>query len=221
MATLSRIALPIVSVFAAMGPTLVVADESPVILVNEDFDGFRPGLLTSVIGAHTEYHYLPDAAPKGRWAVSTFRSKSGTQRAWRVITSEGSPAMLQSWQNVEFHYHPILVTGDELWSDYRVTVDLVPQQGQGRSGVVFRYRNDRCYYFFGVEGKNAVLKLVQHATAYRKPYEKVLAEEISNWTPGAPLQLTVSVAGPDIRAELSTGVELRATDDTYKLGKVG
>ena len=53
----------------------------------------RPGLAgpvsrcescgLGVVGAHTEYHYLPEAAPKGNWAASTFRSGIGTQRAWR------------------------------------------------------------------------------------------------------------------------------------------
>ncbi|MFQ6035971.1 MAG: hypothetical protein ACE5NM_09020, partial [Sedimentisphaerales bacterium] len=60
------------------------AEQLPVILLEDDFSTLRTGLLTSAVGAHTEYHYLSEAAPKGKWAVSTFKSY-GSQRAWRLI----------------------------------------------------------------------------------------------------------------------------------------
>jgi rhamnogalacturonan endolyase len=116
----------------------------------------------------------------------------------------------------------MFIAGDALWSDYILQVQFVPQtQQQGASGVVFRYRNDRCYYFFGVEGKEAVLKSVAHATAFHKPFEKVLDSTAFDWQAGQPLVAHVSVQGEKIRAWFELGPTLTATDSTYTRGKIG
>lgn len=191
-----------------------------VALLQDDFSGLRPGVLLGVVGAHTEYHYLPDAAPKGAWSVSAFRSKPQSQRAWRAIVHEGAPAMWQAWQNVDVHCHPLLSAGDALWNDYRLEVDMTPQQGDGRSGVVVRCRNDRCYYFCGIEDNEAVLKLVRHATAFRQPYEKTLASAPLEWQAESPLHLVVSVEGSQLRAQVGPAA-LTAADDAFRHGKIG
>ncbi len=46
--------------------------ESEKIIFEDDFDQLNPGLFSVTVGAHTEYHYLPEAAPKGHWAVTAF-----------------------------------------------------------------------------------------------------------------------------------------------------
>ena len=63
------------------------------------------------------------------------------------------------------------IEGSEFWRDYTVTARFAPESDQGQSGVAFRYQNDRCYYFFGVKGPKAILKVVNHAQAFRKPYD--------------------------------------------------
>lgn len=213
-------ALALVSSLASAA-TADAADLQASTLFADDFAGFRPGLLSSVVGAHTEYHYLSEAAPRGPWSISTFRSNPGSQRAWRAIEHDGAPALLQAWQNKQFHFHPMLVAGDPLWSDFRLEVDLTPHGGDGRCGVVFRYRNDRCYYFFGVEDEQAVLKLVQHATAFRQPQEKQLASQPIELTPGMRRKLVITVNGPQIHAQMTPGVDLKATDATYQRGRIG
>lgn len=189
----------------ALGDTSAPAHS--VQLLSDDFSALRPGMMSSVVGAHSEYHYLPEMAPKGGWAVSAFKS-TGSQRGWRVVESQGAPAMFQSYRMKESHYHPMLVAGDSLWSDYQLEVEFTPHSDEDQSGVVFRYRNDRCYYFFGVDGDQAILKMVRHATAFRKPYEKVLARKNCQWEPGRRLVAKVTVRGARIRAELSLGAEV-------------
>lgn len=192
------------------------------VLLEDDFSRLRPGLFSSVVGAHTEYHYLPEAAPKGNWAVSTFTSRIASQRAWRVYRDGDESVMVQAYDNSRTkHTHPMIVAGDPLWSDYTVRVRFAPESDSGRSGLVFRYRNDRCYYFFSVEGPKAVLNMVRHATAFHKPYEKTLAESECSWTPGEYLTANVTVNGSAIRAELSDGTILEARDSTYPTGKIG
>lgn len=192
------------------------------ILFEDDFSALRTGLFGSVVGAHTEYHYLPESAPKGNWVISAFTSRIASQRAWKVCRFDGEPVMYQAYENKRSkHTHPMIVAGDELWSDYTVTVRFAPESDRDQSGVVFRYRNDRCYYFFGVDGPKAILKMVRHATAFRKPYEKTLAERDYAWRPGAYLTAEVTVSGSAISAKLNDDLSLKAEDDTYATGKIG
>lgn len=44
-----------------------------VILFQDDLKTLRRGPLSSDLGAHTEYHYLAQAAAQGSWAVSNDR----------------------------------------------------------------------------------------------------------------------------------------------------
>lgn len=209
-------------VVTAMGfcPGRPALAEDTVIVLDEDWSGFRPGLLTDVSGANTEYHYLADTAPHGRWAVSTFRFDSPWQRAWRVIESDGARAMYQSFANPDAHCHPMLVSGDPAWSDYAVEVQFTPESDQGQSGVAFRYRNDRCYYFVGVDGPRAVLKLVRHESAFRTPFEKVLAEKPFDWRPGQRLSVSIGAEGEKLLVQFGSQLTLDANDDTFTAGKV-
>ncbi len=192
------------------------------LLLDDDFSGLKPGQFSSVVGAHTEYHYLPASAPKGGWSVSSFTSRIGFQRAWKVFAVDGDATLAQTFDNVKTkHAHPFVVSGDPAWRDYTLTVDLVPESKRARSGVVFRYRNDRCYYFFGVHGDEAVLKLVQHGTAFRKPLERQLASRPFDWNPGARLTARVRLEGKTIHAEFEAGPTLMARDATFPTGGIG
>jgi hypothetical protein len=113
------------------------------------------------------------------------------------------------------------VAGDPLWSNYRITADFAPSSDEGQSGIIFRYRNDRCYYFCGLSGSRAILKMVNHATAFHKPYEKILAESTCSWSPGRYLSVQVTVNNNHILAKLGDDVVLESNDSTYSLGKIG
>ncbi len=195
--------------------------EDRVELLGDGFGDLRPGLLAGANGAETEYHFLPDAAGHGPWAISTFRFDPASQRAWRVVEACGAPALRQTYTNPDRFWHPMLVAGDAAWGDYRVEVEFTPESSGGPSGLVFRYQNDRCYYFFGVDGGEAVLKMVRHATALHEPLERVLASAPRGSRPGEPLRAVVSVDGRSIHAELSGGTVFDVEDDTYERGKIG
>ena len=96
-----------------------------------------------------------------------------------------------------------------------------PEAGKGRSGLVFRYKDSRCYYFFGVEGPRAVLKMVQNESDFHKPFEKTLASQEFGWKPGDDLLAEVAVSGPHIEAKLNGMAPLTAEDQTYPKGKIG
>ncbi|RPI29504.1 MAG: hypothetical protein EHM61_01310 [Acidobacteria bacterium] len=192
------------------------------ILLEDCFADLKAGLFSSVVGAHTEYHYLPEAAPKGHWAVSCFLSDPESQRAWRVIEDGGQRLVYQTFRNQRtLHSHPMLVAGDPLWRDYTLEVDFAPDSTDDQSGVVFRYRNDRCYYFFGVQEGSAVLKLVRHETDFHQPFEKVLAQAPFKANANERLQARVSVAGSHLDADLNGRVRLQADDQTFQAGRIG
>jgi len=96
-----------------------------------------------------------------------------------------------------------------------------PLCSQGKCGVVFRYRNNRCYYFFGFESGRPILKAVQHETDFHVPCEETLAGEQRQYAPETDYVAIVTVAGSRIRAEIEGHVVLEATDDTFPTGKIG
>lgn len=203
-----------------LGP-LTAAGE---VIFEDDFSGLKTGMFSSdVIGAHAEYHYLDATAPKGNWRVAAFRS-NGSQRAWRVVHDAGVPQMYQTYtssKNEAAYTHPMVVAGDPLWQDYTLTVKFTPESADQQSGVLFRYRNNRCYYFFGVVGGKAVLKSVNHATKYRSATETILAEKPYSWQPGRAMVATVTVNGASITADIDGKVKLDARDQTFPAGKIG
>jgi len=128
--------------------------------------------------------------------------------------------MAQTIVSTRKHTHPLIITGDSLWRDYMVSVTIAPESRQDRCGLVFRYRNDRCYYFFGVIGDQAVLRMVQHATAFHKPYERDLMKADYTWQPGQDLIATVTVEADHIVAEMTGGIRFEVYDSTFARGKV-
>jgi len=201
------------------------APGEPAVLLDDDFSGLRPGMFSAgVIGAHAEYHYVRETAPQGNWVVSCFTTGTPEQRAWWVIEENGDSMLSQTINYKRTYSHPFVcsvVKGSEFWRDYTVLVRFCPESDKGQSGVAFRYRNDRCYYFFGVKGDKTILKVVNHATAFHKPDEKILAEKQFDFKPGEFLTAKINIDGDNIRAELDDDVVLKATDSTFSEGKIG
>ena len=170
--------------------------EKAAILLEDDFSGLTPGMFSAPVGPHTEYHYLPEAAPRGNWAVSCFTWEPGAQRAWWVIEESGGQVMAQSFDSKQMtHTHPMVITGDTLWTDYTATVTFAADSRRDQCGILFRYRNDRCYYFFGLDREKILLKMVRHATDFHKPYENILAAKNFDWETGRYYTAVVELEG--------------------------
>jgi rhamnogalacturonan endolyase len=215
--------LAICAGLASLGGAPPRGTESPAVLLDDDFSGLAPGMFSSgVVGAHAEYHYLPSVAPKGHWVVSAFQS-DGSQRAWRVVEEGGRRFMAQFYEAPvaeRGRTHPMVVAGDALWTDYTLEASLRPESTGGQAGVVFRYRNDRVYYFAGVSGRTAILKKVSGGAAFRKLAETLLAEQPLAWTLGEAIVVKVAVEGAAIRAQIG-GAVLEARDASQPTGKIG
>ena len=185
----------------------------------EDFQDFTPGDFSKGVGPLTEYHFLPEAAPSHNWAVACFGTHDGGT-AWKIEQHAGRRVMCQVFENPEKHTHPILASGDFLWRDYEVTLAFRPMQ-KGRSGLVFRYRNNRCYYFFGFDASGVILLKVNHEKAFHVPDETVLASTQLSWECDREYVARVNVEGSALSAELEGVATLQAEDEDNPNGKIG
>ena len=190
------------------------------LLFDDRFETLRPGSLMPVVGPHSEYHYLPEAIPFGPWAVTAFDSGNDTQTAWRSVRLEdGSAALQQVCRNKAKHWHPMVVAGDRIWQDYSAIAKLHILEEKGRFGIAVRQRNDRCYYFVGIDNGQAVLIRVQHEVEFQVPGETRLAAAPIAIASGVDLLVRVTVLGERLVAEIG-GVKLEATDATFSNGCV-
>jgi len=190
------------------------------VIFDDQFETLRPGPLMPVVGPHSEYHYLTEAVPYGPWSVTTFDSASETQTAWRSIRlADGSASLEQVHRNSAKHWHPMVVAGDRRWQDYSVSATLHLEDTNGRVGVAIRQRNDRCYYFIGVENGKGIMLRVQHESDFRVPAEEQLATESIDVTEGQTLIIKASAQGNLLTAEIN-GIALQAKDDAFSSGSV-
>ena len=202
------------TLLAPAGTAVAAADASAAVtLLDDDFHQFDVGMFSAAVGPHTEYHFLPEAAPRHGWTVACFDTKS--QKAWHVQQDGGRKVMAQTFEGGGRGFHPILVAGDPLWGDYRMTVRFTPAGNKGAAGAVFRYRTNRWYYFFGVQPGGVVL------TRVHDEERKVLAEKKCPWQSGQEYTATVTVEGRRLRAEIPGLAVLEAEDDALPAGRVG
>src|SRR5688572_29529664 len=191
------------------------------VLLFDDFNSIRRGPYSVDVGARTEYHYLHEAAPRSQWAVSTFTWESDFKRAWHIRQEGDDRQMVQVFKNQQNkHTHPMVVAGEQDWEDYVAKVQFTPGSNDLQSGVVFRYRNDRCYYFAGVLGDSLVLKMVKHETAFHKPYEEILGSAYLKWDENELLTIEVNVHGSQVSCRVKD-VTITAKDSTFTNGKIG
>ena len=192
------------------------------VLLSDNFSGLDTGLFTAPIGAHTEYHYLPEAGPKGNWAVTSFASGDAWGRAWQVKSSGEGKMLCQTYLNKNQQWtHPMIIAGDSLWRNYELKVRFQPENDKEYTGVAFRYRNDRCFYFFGIKDSSVYISEFRHSDKFNVLKQTILAQEPFVYTPGKTLTAIVRADGSSIIASLDNKITLKAEDETYKTGKIG
>ena len=198
--------------------TACIHKEKEITLFSDDYNALPRGPLGSNVGAHTEYHFLHEAKPKGNWAISTFRSN--LPESWFVRKIENRKVLFQNAENRDKHWHPMVVAGDVLWENYTLKTSFVSLKKQKTCGVAFRYKNDRCYYLLGVKQDSVFLKMVQHESAFHQPFEKLLAAEFFPFQNDKEWEVTIQVNGSEILARVEDGPEFQVTDSTYSQGKI-
>lgn len=195
------------------------------VLMYDDFSKMKTGLFSAPVGPHTEYHYLPEAGKKGYWEVTSFGTGRLTDwgHAWQVKEDGNEKNMYQTFANYRQTKwtHPMIIAGDSLWRDYKFTTVFVPENDSLSSGVGFRYRNSRQFYFFGIRESKVYISKIDHGAGWKTLNEEILVEQPYIFVPGKELKATVTVQGNSIEAKLNGDIALSVIDNTFPKGKVG
>jgi hypothetical protein len=186
----------------------------------DDFSSFETGIISPAVGPHTEYHFLKEAQLTGNWKVTSFYfSPRGADTAWRIEMNDGKKAMFQSINNTLNFTHPMITGGNPLWQDYAATVDFTPVDS-GRVGLIFRYHNDRQYYFWGFDKNNLSIIKVNHETAFHTPNETILATKPIAKEQGKRYSLRAETEGDMIKTYLNGELLFSVSDSTFSKGKI-
>jgi hypothetical protein len=191
-------------------------------LLTDDFNKLDTGLFSAPVGPHTEYHYLPEAGIKGNWVVSSFGSGTGWGTAWQIRNDGSGNIMCQTFLNDRNRStHPMIIAGDSLWENYKLTVRFRPENVLQYSGIAFRYKNDRCFYFFGIKDSVVYISKFNHGPDFRSLNQTILAEKEFVYNPNEDLLAIVTVKGNQISAKLNDEISLTVVDDSFTSGKIG
>ncbi|MFA9440172.1 hypothetical protein ACDA63_11100 [Uliginosibacterium sp. sgz301328] len=186
-------------------------------VMQESFNEFAIGPFPfdpkhSAIG---EYHYYPTQGFKGRWydPVVWWGWLGPT---WIVTEDGGRKFMEQTRPQMAITDHwPLLVTGQTNWRDYTLSASVRPMSTAAPVGVVFRYTHARHHYFFGFEGRRAVI-----AKRDQEAFIELAAADFPHDT-DTHYRLSVECAGELIRASIDGVPLLEVRDASYADGKVG
>jgi len=190
------------------------------VLLFDNFSKLDTGLIIPPgIGPHAEYHFLKTMLPKGNWGVTCFQSREA-DHAWCVKEVNGVRVMEQTYNSTADFTHPTIDAGTIFWGDYKVEVVMSPLVLEGRTGMLFRLHNDRCYYFFGMFNHKIALLSVNHGTAFRKENRVVLAEKDFNWEKGQKYTLAVETKGNLLVAGINGKKLFTVNDELFPRGKV-
>ncbi len=193
-------------------------------LFRDDFSKLPPRVFSAPIKGLTnaiqEYHYLPHrGVPTDPWEKVICHDD-----AWLAGDEDGKPYLEQHTLHDDPElWNPTMIVGDPEWSDYTVEVKVRPLLKKDMAGVVFRYRTNRHYCFFGLtEGDKAFLRL-------RLPLEKRF--RVAEWRELGEAQfpydvkryytLRVENDGPRIRAYVDGKLLIEAEDGEILKGKAG
>lgn len=197
-------------------------DESDRQLAFCDFSKLEPGRFGDfATKGFPEYHYVPREFTDG-WDIVNNRGPE----EWKVIDTDGRNALYylgfnaDVWTN-EFIY-PILCYGDILWKDYTLEVSLTPLDRSNLNGILFRYRDGRHYYLFGLDQEDQVtLRYRDGEKGFRQDGWHELAMDHFPTDPMKTYQLRIEISGNNIRCLIDGQLIFDVNDDRYSTGKIG
>ena len=197
------------------------------VIFDDQFASLPEGEISANVSLKP-YYYLADATgEKGNWKVATTLRSEGFSNAWKIVNDSTGKHLAQSFKNINQNFdpislitHPIIVAGDELWGDYSVEFSFSPMYSMDKCGIVFRFQDERNFYFFGMEGNTIMLKQIHQSTAPRRPLERILAVRPFVWQPGEKYNGAVTLRANKISARIDT-ISFHAQDDIFSNGRIG
>ena len=114
------------------------------ILLDENFSSLPLGPISPKVGPETEHHFYKSLIPKGVWTLTCFQNRESDD-IWRIQEVAGRKTMVQTYRSKVNYTHPMIDAGDSIWRDYEIKIEMTPLEAKGRTGIVIRLLNDRCY----------------------------------------------------------------------------
>jgi rhamnogalacturonan endolyase len=201
-------------------PLLPAAD-----LLRDDFSRLPAGLLSQPVGqlngAIQEYHYLPHrGVDTGVWKNAIVH-----QDAWVVSEEDGRPYIEQhlatggdrpGWSQ------PLFVAGDAEWHSYSVSVRVKPLLLRTSAGIAFRYRTNRDYWYFALQGGTEVVlrKRLPIDREFRKANWQVAATAPFPHDVDRYFELRIENDGPRMKAYVDGRLLLEASDESSTQGRI-
>ena len=145
---------------------------------------------------------------------------------WNVFESDGKHSLQYLGYNEtvwthEFTY-PILCYGHALWGDYTLEVRLTPFNRKDLNGIIFRYRDGRHYYLFGLDKEDRVtLRYRDGEKGFRQDGWHELAYGRFPTDHAKTYRLRVEASGTRIRCSIDDREIFDISDRRYSGGKVG
>ncbi|MGE5604841.1 MAG: hypothetical protein ACM3YE_04025 [Bacteroidota bacterium] len=190
---------------------------SNIVLFQEDFQSFKIGDFPyePFLGAMGEYHYRPKSWYGGQWYDPTPIMGAGGIKTWHIIEQDGLKCIEYSFTvKPDLDSLIILTTGDSDWTDYTVTCRLRLLLTSSAAGLIFRYNNSLCYYWFGFN--NGALELTKRDQQNRT----VLAKKDFQYTPDEFYEFKIKCTGGNIECCINGAKQFEAEDATYQRGKI-
>ncbi len=188
-----------------------------VVLFQEDFQSFKIGDFPyePFLGAMGEYHYRPKSWYGGQWYDPTPIMGTGGVKTWHIMEQDGLKFIEYSFAvKPDLDSLIILATGEPDWTDYTVSCRLRLLLTSSAAGLIFRYSNSLCYYWFGFN--NGVLELAKRDQHSRT----VLAKIDYSYTPDDFYDLAVTCSGSKIECFIDGAKQFDVEDTTYQKGKI-
>jgi rhamnogalacturonan endolyase len=164
----------------------------------------------------------------GEWQVASSLRQEDFDEAWVIRRSDGENYLAQTFTNLNDENsplslvtHPMIVTGDSLWSDYTIDVEFTPLAKFDKSGVIFGYHHSSDFYFFGIEGNTVTLKRIQQSVTPMRPIERILDIRPLVWTPGERIHATVTVRRDKVSTVLNDTIRMYTAGLKELSGKIG
>jgi len=164
----------------------------------------------------------------GDWSVASSLRQDDFDRAWVVRNEGGENYLAQTFTNLNdknsplsLVTHPMIVAGEDLWSDYTIDVGFTPQAKFDKCGVVFAYKHPADFYFFGIEGNTVTLKHIQQSVTPLRPIEMIVDYRPLIWSPGERINATITVRRNKVSTILNDSIRMHVEGLSSLSGKIG
>ena len=197
-------------------------------LFTDGFQDLEPGTLAYSDSANPAIYFNSNRGNIGAWSVATSLREEGFSDAWEIQREGEENFLAQTFTNLNnsnaplsLVNHPIIVSGDSLWSDCTIDVEFTPLAKFDKCGVVFKYRHPADFYFFGIEGNTVTLKHIQQSVTPLRPIESVLNIRPLVWTPGERIHATITIRRNKVFTILNDSIIMNAENLPMHSGRIG